>query len=135
MVIKALVDEIKKGSIKNVLPIGEYNKSVNPGNGTEPYVLVYETPSFIRYKTYSDNGFLYITILAAYPTNYQQALEKYINFELFNMLDKKVLEVVNGDIKTNVKVSVTDRITQIITATSDGYIAKERIVTIPYRWR
>jgi hypothetical protein len=134
MYIKAIVDKLKNGSIKLVQPIGEYNKAVNTGSMLKPYILVYETPKYAR-GNYSDNGYTFITILVAFPTSYQQDLDKYTYFELFNLLDKCILQVTNGTIITHVKVSVTDRVSQIITDTSDGYIARERVIAIPYRWR
>lgn len=135
MYIKSIIDELKKGSIKTVLPIGYFNEATNTGGMTKPYVLVYDTPKYIRHRAYSDNGYSFITIMAAFPPSYQQALDKYIMFELFGMLDNKVIEIENGDVVSHTKVSVTDRISQIITDTSDGYIARERVISIPYRWR
>jgi hypothetical protein len=134
MYIKAIIDKLKNGSIKLVQPIGEYNKATNTGGMLNPYVLVYDTPKYAR-GNYSDNGYILITVLVAFPTSYQQDLDKYVYFELFSLLDKYVLQIINGTVITHVKVSVTDRVSQIITDTSDGYIARERVIAIPYRWR
>ena len=134
MYVKAVINRLKCGSIKKILPVGEYSKAVNPGSMLEPYVVVFESS---KRRTYSanDNGETELIVLAAFPPSYQVDLDKYIYYELMGLLDRKLIRVRNYDIKSTVQVSVTDRISDVITSTSDGYIARERAITIPYRWR
>ena len=136
MYSKAIITYLKAhASIPDVYPIGGYSKSTNTGGMKKPYVLVYETPKSSRYNSQTNNGVVSITIMTAFPPNYQDALDQFVMFELFALLDGVRLDIVNGLTTSHVIVDVTDRISQIITDTSDGYIAKERIVTMPYRWR
>lgn len=116
------------------MPIGEYNKATNPGGMLKPYVLVYEASSLSNYTRYG-NGEMDIKIVVAFPTSYQEALNDYVLFELVELLDKKVLKVWHKDNVSRVQVTVTDRMSRIVTATSDGYIARERTITVPYKWR
>ena len=134
MLVKSIVIQLKKGSIKNVIPIGEYNKATNPGGMLQPYVLVYESSSINRY-TKNGLGESFYKIVAAFPTSYHDQLNKYILYEVFDLLDNKLLYVKNDRGYARVKVSVTDRMSRVITDTSDGYIARERTITVPYRWR
>lgn len=133
MFVKAIVDHLKSnGSIPHVLPIGSYNKNVNAGNAEKPYVVVYELPSA---GTATSKGTLDISVMCCYPKDYQIWVDRYVLYELFNLLDNFVLEIENQGVTSKVVTSVTDNISGFITNLDDGYIGKERVVQIPYRWR
>lgn len=134
MIVKAIIHQLKKGSIKNVIPIGEYNKATNPGGMLQPYVIVYESSS-LSYYTKNGSGEASFKVIAAFPPSYHDQLNNYILYEVFSLLDNKLLCIKNGEEVSRIKVSVTDRLSRVITDTSDGYIARERTITVPYKWR
>ncbi len=133
MYVKAIIKYLKdNGSIPKVIPIGSYNKNMNSGNAKDPYVVVYES---ILGGTLTRRSTTDIVVMCCYPKDYQQWVDNYILFELFNLLDRQILTIVNGDTESKVKVEVTDRISALLTNLDDGYIGKERIIEVPYRWR
>ena len=84
--VKAIIDRLKTGSIKNVIPFGESN--LPPA----PYIVVKQTSSSIA------RGINY-KIFVHYPPGYEKFLTDYVMNELVNLLDGYGATTDNGNYK------------------------------------
>ena len=96
-----------------------------------PYILVGEMSTAGR----ATNTMTKIFVRVAYPVNYQDELDNFILYKLHEILDRKWIDVVNGDVTSRTQVSVTSDITDIRPANTAGYIYRERVLEVPCRWR
>jgi hypothetical protein len=136
VIVKALVDYIKaNSSITTVVPSGT---DVNTGNGMMPYIRVFEAQNFVSERYATDNGMTRIVVRVCFPPNNQMALDKVVYYELFQLLDKLVLTITNtmGEVTSTskIKIDCTSEVTGEFRV-ENGYIARDRVVTVPTRWR
>lgn len=131
MIVRALVKYIKENqtTITNVVPVS--GEQVNVGEGRRPYILVGELTALGRVP----NTLTKLYVRVVYPKNFQDELDDFILYKLFDLLDSKWLTVVNGSVTTRTKVSVTSDITDIRPASTAGFIYRERVLEVPCRWR
>lgn len=131
MIVRALVDFLKdeQDIITTVVPVS--GEQVNVGDGVLPYILVGEMSTAGR----ATNTMTKIFVRVAYPVNYQDELDNFILYKLHEILDRKWIDVVNGDVTSRTQVSVTSDITDIRPANTAGYIYRERVLEVPCRWR
>ena len=131
MIVRALVKYIKENqtTITNVVPVS--GEQVNVGEGRQPYILIGELTALGRVS----NTLTKLYVRVVYPKNFQDELDDFILYKLFDLLDNKWLTVVNGIVTTRTKVSVTSDITDIRPASTAGFIYRERVLEVPCRWR
>jgi len=133
IMLKALVNYIKANtSIARVLPEGGLNQ--NMGAGTEAYIEVHEIEKFGAFRSSNRNSTVEFGVKVCFPINHQIDLDNFVLFELFTALDRKVLTVTNGTTVSYVQMEVTSDVSGV-NREDDGYISRERLVSMPCRWR
>lgn len=113
--IKAIVEQLKTGSISNVFPRGQ--NIVNPDR---PYVMVWESEPIEQ----KDNQGLNEYIIAVHfpPGNINQ-VDDYILKEVVDLLDCKTLTTRDGRLVT---LHRTMRVSRLIEKNNDGTISRDR---------
>jgi len=131
MIVRALVTFLKaqQTDIDTVLPVS--GELVGVGEGILPYILIGEMMHLGRAENSTSKFFVRV----CYPKNYQDELDQFILYTLYEILDRKHLSVVNGTTVTRTQVFVTSEITDIRPASTVGYIYRERVLEVPVRWR
>ena len=131
MIVRALVNFLKtqQTDIAMVLPVS--GELVGVGEAVLPYILIGEMMHIGRAENTTGKFFVRV----CYPKNYQDVLDQFILFKLYELLDRKHISVVNGTIVTRTQVFVTSEITDIRPASTAGYIYRERVLEVPVRWR
>jgi len=136
MIIQALIKYLKENSsITNVVPAG---MDVNTGGGRLPYVRVFEKRQYGSGRGASDNSVTSIIVQVCYPKNYNNDLDKYMLFELFSLVDNKLLTIVYDAgppiVSCVVQMHCTNEMSELLPL-DNSYIYRERTVIIPERWR
>ena len=136
MIIQALINYLHTySSISNVVPAGT---EVNTGGGILPYIRVSEKPQYGSGRGNSDNGVTNLVIQVCYPANYQNDLDRFILFELFNLVDRKTLTVTYAVgpplVSSVLQMWCTEEMSAVLPL-KNGYICRERTVILPARWR
>ncbi len=93
MILKAIIDQLKTGSIKNVYTRG--NMQGYPGGKAkpdlmEPYVLVFDDYAVNSYYP-TDNTIMPFVVEAHYPPGFINELTSYIEYEVPTLLNRKRL--------------------------------------------
>jgi hypothetical protein len=117
---KAIIEVLKTGSIKKVIPFGNSDKMP-----AAPYVVVKPEPG-------ANNGRLNFRIITHVKQGYQDKLNAYIFQELSELLSNKQITTERGNKFT---VMSTGEWTGAIGMNDDHTISMERIFFIPYRLR
>jgi len=136
MIIQALVDYLKTYStISNVVPAGD---DVNTGGGILPYIRVMEKQKYGSSRGDMDNDVTSIVVQVCYPANYQNDLDKFVLFELFGLVDRKMLTITYSvgppPITSTLQMWCTGDMSAVLPL-KNGYICRERTVILPARWR
>lgn len=138
MVLKAIMDQVETGSITKVITRG--NMETYPA-GTDllnPYVLVYDDYPVNSYYT-TENTVRPIVIEAHYPAGYIDELNKYIEEEIMELLNRQRLTDSEGYV---FQVFVTSHISvmsepnddrTISGGNDDGTISRFRRIFVPRR--
>jgi len=127
MIVKAIIVRIKtqQTNITRVLPIGDATDT-NIGQGTDPYILVGELESRI------DSDVTRIRVRTCYPKGYSAFLDEFVTYTLRNMFDGAELTIKNRlDVTTAITFSTVEKSLSGTGYTEDGYIYRDRIITVP----
>lgn len=111
--IRAIIDRLKTGNIKNVVEFGSQRPSV-------PYVVVKDEGL--------EEGGLSIRIIAHMPDGNGDLLRTYVQEELSTLLRKTVLTDSEGNKN---ELLITGEQTGIITGNDDGSLSMERVFLLP----
>ena len=145
MVLKAILDQLETGSIKNgdtrgnmiTYPAGE-NDGVDTSELLQPYVLVFDDFPVNAYYT-TDNTIRPMVVEAHFPAGYINELNKYIEEEIMGLLNHKRLTDSEGYV---FQVFVTAYISimsepnddrSISGGNDDGTISRFRRIFVPRR--
>lgn len=116
--LKAIIDQLKTGSITTVIPRGSVE--VNP---TPPYVVVWG-PDFIEQPGNENKGKNQYFISAHFPRGFINQLDDYIINEVYDLLHKQILTT--RDLR-NVRLHVSGGPSNMIEGNADNTISKERV--------
>lgn len=119
--IKAIIEQLKTGSITNVVPRGQ-----NVANPEKPYVVVWQAEP--AQQIGSENGLDEYVVNVHFPKGYVNQVDDYILKETYTLLHDKIL--ITRDSR-KVKIESTSRIGQLVTTNDDGTISKERVFITP----
>lgn len=126
MVVKAVINRIRsqQNLVDNILPVGDA-KDTNIGQGKEPYILV----GYLD----NNNGMTRIRIRVCYPRGYSAYVDDFVDYRLRSMFDNYYMTVTNlaGDVVTHTYTSVDEDDVSGTGYTADGYIYRDRIITVP----
>jgi len=141
LITKAIIEQLKTGSLTTVYPRG--NMETYPGgkNSTEllvPYVLVYDDYAVNAYYI-TDNTIAPYVIEAHFPVGFIDNLNSYIENEIITLLNRKRLTDSDGytfQVFVTADISIMsepndDR--SISGGNDDGTISKYRRIFVPRR--
>ncbi|RLI54171.1 MAG: hypothetical protein DRP09_13800 [Candidatus Thorarchaeota archaeon] len=141
MILKALIDQLKTGSITNVYTRGNYLTYLNGrnvGDLLEPYVIVYKDYPVNAYYTVNNTIDPYV-VEVHFPTGMIDQVDAYIENEIVGLLHRKRLV---DDLIYNFQVYVTMSISilaepnddkSITGGNDDGTISRYRRIFVPRR--
>ena len=121
----AIENQLKTGSIKNVIP-----RDQNLTNPPPPYVTVWKNEPIQQGNT--ENGLNEYMVNAHFPKGHINQIRDYIEIETYTLLNKKTLTTRDG---RNVEIKATSRIGQIVKGNDDGTISLERAFETVMIWR
>jgi hypothetical protein len=141
MILKAIMDQLKTGSIVTIYTRGNYQTYLNGRNtddNLEPYIVVYDDYAVDAYYL-TDNTVMPFVVEAHWPTGYINELNTYIENELPLLLNRKRLTDNEGyTFQTFVTAYLSimsepndDR--SITGGNDDGSISKYRRIFVPRR--
>lgn len=142
--LHAIIDQLKTGSITNVFTRGNY-QTYPSGPDTEnevltPYILVYDDYTVSSYFT-TENTVFGFMIEVHFPAGYIDELRDYVNYELPQLLDRKVLTDSDGNYFQIFKtmymtiVSEPNDDSSITGGNDDKTISRSRRFIVPARGR
>jgi hypothetical protein len=117
--IAAIITELKKGTIKNVIPRGQ--NIVNP---ISPYVVVWG-PETVQQAGRDREGKNMYYINTHFPKGYINQIDDYVYNELSILLPNKILLTTRDG--RRVQLFVTMEIGGIVEGNTDGTISRERV--------
>ena len=143
MILAAIIDELKKGTIKDIITRG--NMHTYPAGKDKallkPYVIVHDDYSVNSYYATS-LSIQPIVIDAHFPIGFIRELNNYIEDEVPSLLNRKRLYYTENEIKYSFQVYVTMYISimtepnddkTITGGNDDGTISRFRRIFIPRR--
>lgn len=123
--ITAIINQLKTGSIANVIPRGQ-----NISNPSQPYVVVSDLEGIQQGNT--ENGLNEYSINVHFPKGHINQLDDYIENELYTLLNKKTL--ITRDSR-KVEIKVTSQIGRLVEDNDDKTMSKERVCQTVMIWR
>jgi len=141
MILKALIDQLETGSITEVETRGNrktYIAGIGSSELNEPYVLVYDDYAVNAYYS-TDNTVRPIIVEVHFPVGFINELNKYVEEEIVELLNRKRLVDSEG---YNFQVYVTSYMSpmqepnddkSISGGNDDGTISRFRRIFIPRR--
>lgn len=141
MLIKAIMDQLATGSITNIITRGNreaYPAGKNFIDNNEPYVIVANDYPVNSYYI-TDNTIEPIIIEAHFPVGYINELNKYVEEELMQLLNRKRLTDSDGfnfQVYGTMHISIMDEPNDdksISGGNDDGSISRYRRFFIPLR--
>lgn len=109
-----------------------YDNDINPKSCQGLYLVVWED-SFI--PSLNDNNSAGIRVSCHAPLGNDADVDKFILFELFELLDNKVLSFISGEEIIKFKCYVTSDMSSMTSLNNDESVSRDRLVQVPSRWR
>ena len=120
--ITAIINQLKTGSISNVLPRGSIQT-----NPTPPYVVVWG-PELIPQPGDEDRGKNQYFVSVHFNRGYINQLDDYIYDEIVDLLDEQILTMRDG---RKAKLEISGAPSNLIEGNDDNTISKERVFITP----
>jgi len=118
--IKAIITQLKTGSITNVIPRGQ-----NVVNPDIPYVVVYKLATVDQGYRY---GLKQYSINCHFPKGYIDELDDYIEIEVVELLDGQILTTRDA---RKVRIDASEDAGIIVESNDDNTNSRERIFQTP----